>query len=218
VSLWKKAVTITRLNKAQVWTLRETDVGEIRRVLCLAYCLGQNFVAPWDVWLKGSERFYGDPRDYRQYFAFVRANAAWLDGYEYAAAIGPGIRDEWYGDRPPVVLEGNQAACAFVRAMPGDGSKPVVVHLFDSGKGAQPFRLILDHARFFPGKQLACSFLTPVQLGDADHALAEATKDFSKFTRRAKLVGETKDTKTLIEIPALEPWAMLVVSPEPAAL
>jgi hypothetical protein len=216
-SLWKKALTITRLNKAQVWTLRETEVGEIRRVLCLAYCLGQNFVAPWDVWLKGSDRFYGDPRDYREYFAFVRANAAWLDGYEYAAAIGPGIRDGWYGERPPILLEGNEAACAFVRAVPGGGSKPVVVHLFDSGKVAQPFRLTLDHARFFPGKQLACSLLTPVQLGDADHARAEATKDFSSFTRRVKLTGETKGTNTQIEIPALGSWAMLVVSPEPAA-
>ena len=215
VSLWKKALTITRLNKAQVWTLKETDVGENRRVLCLAYCLGQNFVAPWDVWIKGSERFYGEPQDYRHLFAFVRDNARWLDGYEYAAAIGNGIRDEWQGDRPPVVLTGNAEACAFVRAVPGARDQPVVVHLFDWGKATKAFRLTLDHARFFPGQRLACRLLTPVQLDDAEDVRAEKTQDFAKFTGSADLTSQSDGMKTIMEIPALDPWAILIVSPAP---
>jgi hypothetical protein len=212
-SLWKKALTITRLNKAQVWTLKGTDVGEIRRVMCLSYCLGQNFVAPWDVWIQGSERFYGDPQDYRHYFAFVRANAAWLDGYEYAAAVGRGIRDDWSGDRPPVVLEGNDEACGFVRAVPGGRDRPVVVHLFDWGKAAKPFRLTLDNERFFPGQRLACRLLTPVQRDDGENIRAEKTRDFARFTRSVVLAGDCDGAKTHLYIPALDPWAILLVSP-----
>jgi len=213
VSLWKKALAITRMNRAQVFTFRSTDVEANRKILCLAYCLGQHFVAPWDVWIKGSERFYGEPEDYAHLFAFVRDNARWLDGYEYAAAVGEGIRDEWYGDQPPVVLAGNEDACAFVRAVPGGRGMPVVVHLYDWGKEAKPFRVTLDNARFFPGRHPTCRLLAPVRRGADDHARAEETKDFSKFTRAADIPRASTGGRTVLEIPALEPWAMLLVSP-----
>ncbi|MBM3862216.1 MAG: right-handed parallel beta-helix repeat-containing protein, partial [Verrucomicrobia bacterium] len=213
VSIWKKAVNITRMNKAQVFTLRSNDTQENQKILCLSYCLGMNFVAPWDVWLGGSERLYGEPQDYNHFFAFVRNNARWLDGYEYAAAAGKGVRDDWYGEQPPVALAGNEDAYAFVRAVPGGSDKPVVIHLYDWGKDPKPFRVTLDNARFFPGKRLACRLLTPVQQSAAEHALGEKTKDFSKFTRSAELPCGGDDRQTTVEIPVLDPWAMLVVSP-----
>ena len=213
VSIWKKALNITRMNKAQVFTLRSKDTQENQKILCLSYCLGMNFVAPWDVWLGGSERLYGEPQDYNHLFAFVRDNARWLDGYEYAATMGKGIRDTWYGDRPPVVLDGNEDACAFVRAVPSERDRPVVVHLYDAGKEAKRFRVTLDNARFFPGKRLVCRLLTPVQQSAAEHALAEKTKDFSKFTRSVELPSDGDERKTVLEIAALNPWAMLIVSP-----
>jgi hypothetical protein len=213
VSIWKKALNITRMNKAQVFTLRSKDTQENQKILCLSYCLGMNFVAPWDVWLRGSERFYGKPQDYNHLFAFVRDNARWLDGYEYAAATGKGIRDEWYGDQPPVVLSGDEDACAFVRAVPGGHDKPVVVHLFDYGKTAKPFRVTLDNARFFPGKRLACRLLTPVQQSAAEHALAEKTKDFSKFTCSPELTPQGDAKQTVLEVPTLKPWGLLVITP-----
>lgn len=192
---------------------RSTDVEANRKILCLAYCLGQNFVAPWDVWIKGSERFYGEPQDYDHLFAFVRDNARWFDGYEYAAAVGECIRDEWCGDRPPVVLAGNEDACAFVRAVPGGRDMPVVVHLYDWGKEAKPFRVMLDNARFLRGRGLTCRLLTPARRGADDHARAEETKDFSKFTCAADIPCASTEGHTVLEVPALEPWAMLLVSP-----
>lgn len=212
-SLWQKALNITRRNKAQVFTLRSKDTQENRKILSLSYCLGMHFVAPWDVWLGGSERLYGEPQDYNDLFAFVRDNARWLDGYEYAAAIGKEIRDEWYGDRSPVVLAGNENACAFVRAVPDGRDQPVVVHLLDCGSTAKPFRVTLDNTHFFPGKRLACRLLRPVQQSAADHALAETTKDFSKFTRPVELRSDGDERQTVLEVPALNPWAMLIVSP-----
>lgn len=213
VSLWKKALAIARMNKAQVFTLRSADPEENRKILCLAYCLGMNFVAPWDVWLKGSERFYGEPQDYNHLFAFVRDNARWLDGYEYAASVGKDIRDDWYGNQPPVALAGNEDACAFVRAMPGGRDRPAVVHLYDWGKEAKPFRVTLDNARFFPGRRLACRLLTPVQQSAAEHALAEKTGNFSKFTRSTDLPPSGDERQTVLEIPALDPWALLTIVP-----
>lgn len=213
VSLWKKALAITRMNKAQVFTLRSADPDENRKILCLAYCLGMNFVAPWDVWLHGSDRLYGEPQDYSHLFAFVRDNARWLDGYEYAASTGQGIRDDWYGDRPPVTLSGNEAAYAFVRAAPGGGDRPVVVHLFDWGQLAKPFRVTLDNARFFPGRRLSCRLLMPLRQGTEAHALAEETKDFSKFTLAADLPCGVGERQTAFDIPALAPWALLIISP-----
>jgi hypothetical protein len=214
VSIWKKALNITRMNKAQVFTLRSKDTQENQKILCLSYCLGMNFVAPWDVWLGGSERLFSEPRDYNHLFAFVRDNARWLDGYEYAAATGKDIRDEWQGEHPHVVLTGNDDACAFVRAVPDGGDKPVVVHLFDYGKTAKSFRVTLNNARFFPGKRLVCRLLTPVQQSAAEHALAEKTKDFSRFTRSTELTPHGDDERqTVLEIPAVNPWAMLIVSP-----
>jgi hypothetical protein len=212
VSIWKKALNITRMNKAQVFTLRSKDTQENQKILCLSYCLGMNFVAPWDVWQGGSERLYGDPQDYNHLFAFVRDNARWLDGYEYAASTGQGIRDAWYEDRPPVALAGNENAYAFVRAVPDEHDRPVVVHLCDVGKEAKPFRVTLDNARFFPGKRLGCRLLTPVQQDAAEHTRAEKSKDFSKFTRSIKVRCAGDERQTVMEIPALNPWAILLVS------
>jgi hypothetical protein len=213
ISIWKKAVNITRMNKAQVFTLRSKDTHENQKVLCLAYCLGMNFVAPWDVWLGGSERLYGEPQDYNHLLAFVRDNARWLDGYEYAASTGEGIRDEWVGEQSPVTLAGNEEAGAFVRAVPGGGDKPVVVHLLDWGKEPKPFRVTLDNARFFPGKRLVCRLLTPIQHAAAEHALAEKAKDFSKFTCAVEVPSAGDERQTVLDLPAMNPWALLVVSP-----
>lgn len=212
LSLWKKARNITRLGKGQAFTLRSDDVGQNQRVLSLSCCLGMNFIVPWNVWLKGSERFFGEPRDYAHLFAFVRDNARWLDGYEYAAAIGKGIRDDLPGGHPPVTITGNDDACAFVRAAPGQRAA-VVVHLFDDGEIAKPFRVTLDNARFFPGKRLACRLLSPAQQSSEEHALAEKTKDFSKFTHAVELAHDGSERQTVLEIPALKPWALLLITP-----
>ena len=112
-----------------------------------------------------------------------------------------------------MVLTGNDDACAFVRAVPGGHDKPVVVHLFDYGKTAKPFRVTLDNARFFPGKRLACRLLTPVQQSATEHALAEKTKDFSKFTCSTELTPQGDAKQTVLEVPTLKPWGLLVITP-----
>lgn len=112
-----------------------------------------NFVVPWHVWLGGSERLFGEPKDYNHFLAFVRDNARWLDGCEYAAAAGKGVRDDGYGDRPPVTSVVNEDAYAFVRAIPVASDKPAVVHLYDRGQTTKPFRVVLNNQRVCPAKQ-----------------------------------------------------------------
>jgi hypothetical protein len=86
-------------------------------------------------------------------------------------------------------------------------------HLFDYGKTAKPFRVTLDNARFFPGKRLACRLLTPVQQSATEHALAEKTKDFSKFTCSTELTPQGDAKQTVLEVPTLKPWGLLVITP-----
>lgn len=103
-SLWRKALVIDSMQKAQVYTLRSTNVAYTRRVLGLSYAVGNHFLVPWDVWVGGSDRFFGKPQDFKDLYAFVRANARWLATYEYAAAYGEGVRDKWYGEGLPGVV------------------------------------------------------------------------------------------------------------------
>ena len=212
-SLWRKALTIDRLKKEQIYTLRSTDPSYTRRVMCLAYALGSPFLAPWDVWIEGSERFFGKPRDYNDLYAFVRANADWLDGYEYAAGCGREIHDQWYDDRPPVTVKGNTDAYVFVRAVPGNPTAPVVVHLVDWGEDAKPFTLLVDPQRFFPDRELKFELLKPEQHKATDHEAAEASGDFSTFSLRVPVHPEAVAGGFRLHIPRLDPWAMLIVSP-----
>jgi hypothetical protein len=150
-------------------------------------------------------------QQFNDLYAFVRANARWLDGYQYAAGAGRGIRDQWCGDRPLAAVEGNDNAYAFVRAAPGDLKAPAVVHLIDWGQEAASFTLVLDPSRFFPGGSLEFELLVPAQHPAADHEAAERSRDFAKFSRTAPVHAEPTGGKVRLDIPKLNPWAMLVV-------
>jgi hypothetical protein len=208
-SLHRKMMKTIELRKAQAFTLRSKDAEYNRRVMCLSYSLGAGYIVPWDVWISGFGRYFGEPNDFNDITGFIRDNSQRLDGYEYTAAVGSDLRDDWYGEHPPVQVTGN--TYAFVRAKPGEYHAPAVVHLLDWNKEKQPFTVRVNGKRFFRDGALKFTLLVPQQQNLAYHKKAEKTKDFSKFTQTLPLTGKTKDGITELAIPKLNPWALLIV-------
>ena len=77
-------------NKLQAFVFIPTyDIPLDRRIMASIYGAGALPVAPWDVWMgSSSSRYYGDPDDYADIYAFVKTNAAYFNGYEDAAVTG----------------------------------------------------------------------------------------------------------------------------------
>jgi len=176
--------------------------------------------APWDTYLpilgETPARFFGDPADYADLFALVRAEAALLDGYELAAATGGTIEDQAWSpaEAPVAVLGPSSRVFAFSRALPGRPDAPIVVHLIDCSASPRPFTISLNPATLFAERPLRLSLLTPRPYDAAAHEQAESTKDFAPLVHE-RVLAEGK--VTACEVPALGPWALLVIRPLPAA-
>lgn len=180
-----------RRAKTQVFTFVSADAALTRKVIATCYACGGHLIAPWDVYM-GSDapRYYGRPEDFADLYKFVRDSAAFLDGYEEAAFAVPGLKDARH-PTPPIEVLGAADVCAIVRAVPGKADAPVAVHLVDWAKAPSPFRLALRTCRFFSDGELAATLLQPGRAPTPFGATPEADK-------------------TLLDIPALGPWAIVV--------
>jgi len=181
--------------KAQVFTFVSDDKALTRKVIATSYACGGHLIVPWDVYMgSNAARYYGKPEDYADLYKLVRDNAALFDGCEDAAIALPGVKDERYGKLPPIEVVGSRDVCAVVRAVPGQAAAPVVVHLVDWGKTPSPFRLALQTHRFFADGKLAATLLRPGQ-------------------EPMPLRTAVKASQTLLDLPALGPWGIVVVAP-----
>lgn len=144
----------------------------------------------------GSERYFGEEKDFAPFYKFVRDNAELFDDYALVHAAGyqtsrrDQLPDDHYLDHPPVIL-GAQDVFSLLRALPGKPDAPLVLHLIDWRDEPQPFMLALNPLRLFGDRPLK---LTLKQPGREDRVLAE---------------GKVNS----IEIPALAPWGMIVIEP-----
>ena len=159
-------------------------------------------------------RYFGTPEQYADLYGFIRAGAEYLDGYEDAAVAGKTIKDDRYGPTPPVSVRGGSGdVWAFVRARPGQSEAPVVVHLIDWGEPKPPV-IALRSASFFGTRELTARLLVPPEYDRAAHDKAEETRDYSALAKAIDLKSRAEDGLTLVEIPPLEPWGILVISPQ----
>lgn len=207
----ERIVPSREAGKPYVFTYVTDDVPLTRRFIALSYALGAHVIVPWDVYT-GSDtpRVFATPEDYADLYGFVRASAGLLDGYEEAAVCGPGWDDRRWGDRPPVRVDAPGDVYAAVRAVPGDATAPVAVHLVDYSEVPGPFRVVLDPARFFGDRPLKLSLIMPARYDAAAHEQAAETGDYAALAARADLPG---GLATQVEIPALNPWGILLVEP-----
>jgi hypothetical protein len=178
----------------------------------MAYAAGGHSMVPWDVYMPGdAPRYFGTPEQYADLFGFIRGNAEYLDGYEYAGALGAGLSCDLYGDEMPVELHGGGRVCAVLRALPGKVDAPVVVHLIDWSEEPQPFELSLSPGAFFGGRPLKVKLLKPATFDKARHARAEQSQSYGGLVETAALEGGYTAT---LSLPAVTPWALLVIEPD----
>lgn len=227
--LWDVAREARQLGKPVVFTAHEPEVtlAEQRRLVAGAYAVGLHTLVPWDQFQAGSrKRFNGRPADFAPLFGFVRACAAWLDGYEEAAAFISGQRDQRWPEPPLAVRGGSGSLTAFARAKPGDRKAPVVIHLVEWAK-PQAATLALNRAAFFGGAACRIELLAPAPYTAAAHqaAVEEAERlrgpgawrgaaqaaAYAPLVRREPLAFAGDGT---LVVPAVNPWGILIVSPE----
>lgn len=202
--------------KAIVFTYVSTDKPLTRRFIALAYALGSHAIVPWDVYIHSdSPREFGAPEDYADLYGFVRANAALLDGYEDAAVAIPETVDDRYRDSPPVrLLGGSGQVCAAVRCLPGQPSTLVAIDLVDYSEQPRPLTLVLDPRRIHGDRPVRVRLLMPSAYDRAAHDAAGKSRSHSALSQPRPLPS---GHMTMFEIPALDPWGIVVVEPEPSA-
>jgi hypothetical protein len=77
----------------------------------------------------------------------------------------------------------------------------------------QPFVLRLHTLNFFGGRPLRASLLTPPPYDAAMHHQAQETHDFSNLSSEVSLPATIDGDETVVQIPALSPWGILLVRP-----
>ncbi len=183
-----------------------------RQTIAMAYACGGHCMVPWDVYMPGdAPRYFGTGEQYADLFGFIRANSEYLDDYEYAGALGAGLSCDLYGDSMPIELHGGDSVCAVLRSLPGDEDAPVVIHLVDWSDNPQPFGVSLRPAAFFGDRSLKTTLLRPTSFDKQQHAHAKESGSYGDLVETVSLTG---GHTTNLSLPAVKPWAMLIVEPD----
>jgi len=195
-------------------------VRHTRQTIATVYATGGHIEMPWDTYLPtpDAQRYFGKPENYADLTGFVRGMASYLDGYSDAFAAGGEIVDDRWLDAPPPVSPLTAAGEVFVfaRAISGDAAAPVAIHLVDWREKPQPFALSLRPQAFFGSQPLRVRLFTPVLPCDQRlHDEAFKTGNYRGLVQETELARGLVST---IAIPALGPWGMLVIEPDPTAV
>lgn len=236
-------VTMPKKGEHSLYDTADGWQRHTRQTIATSYAVGGLCMVPWDVYMPdtiaedrqrtSTPRYFGKPDEYADLFAFIRANSRLLDGYEDAAAIGPGLLDPRWGQTPPVALPASDEVYAFLRARPDDAEAPVAVHLIDWRDQPAPLVLHLRTECFFPGKDLLLTLHTPVPYDQSQHSKAHAEAQrlrqlpagepeplgprqasaYAALSQSEDLPSSIEGPWHKVSIPALAPWAILTVTP-----
>lgn len=165
-----------------------------RQTIATAYSCGSLCMVPWDVYMPNdAPRYFGTPEQYADLYKFVRDHTEYFDEYEDAAFNMPYKNDQRYLTKLPIEFVTGEEISAFARAKPGQVDTPIVIHLVDWSDSPKPFKVSLANDLFFGNYDLNVRLLRP---------------GYSEVTSAIKTVGD----RTEIDIPALTPWGLLVVT------
>lgn len=208
----------------------DRPVEDYRWAWATSYATGNLYVVPWDqfqnvvldpvtrnprVPIYKLPRIFIAPEQFADLTGFVRANADILEGYEEAAVGGYDLPDARFGTEAPLHVEGGSGKLSvFVRAKPGDATAPVVVHLVERDQGV-PATLRLATRRFFGKDPLRVKLRVPPPYAAALHAEAEKSGNYRSLLSEAILTPTTDGDWTIVPVPALNPWGILVVEKAP---
>jgi hypothetical protein len=211
--LYRKIAEATKRGRQQIFTFVSNSLPLTRRVIATAYACGGHILVPYDVYFGNKQpRIFGKAEEYADLYGFVRANAACLDGYEDAAACGPGLADTRYESPQPVETNSGNVF-AFVRARPGNPASPMVIHLIDWREAPQPFVLRLATGRFSSGGTVRARLRMPSHYDAALHTAACAQKEYAALKKEREMQIMVKGELMEISIPALDPWGALILYP-----
>jgi hypothetical protein len=230
-SVRKLALNARREKKLFMLTGQEDLPAEdYRWVWATSYATGNLYIVPWDQFqnvvldpvtrlpripMNKLPRIFIAPEKFADLTGFVRANAEFLDGYEEAAVGGYDLQDKRFGDEPPVRMEGGSGKLsAYLRAKPGDAHAPVVIHLVEREQGA-PTTLRLPTARFFGTNAVKVTLRLPRPYDASRHEQAEKDKNYRSLISETPLTTTNEGAWTLVSVPALNPWGILVVEKLP---
>jgi hypothetical protein len=90
----------------------------------------------------------------------------------------------------------------------------VVIHLVEREQGAAT-TLSLPTARFFGKHAIKVTLREPLAYDAAQHTQAEKDKNYRGLIRETSLTPTTEGASTLVSVPALNPWGILVVEKLP---
>jgi len=201
---------------------------DYRWVWATSYATGNLYIVPWDQFqnvtldpvtrqplIPNPPRIFIPPEKFADLPGFVRANADVLDGYEEAAVGGFDLEDARWGDDAPLRIEGGSGKLSgFLRAKPGDASAPVVIHLVER-EHAEPATLRIPTARFFGKNPLQVKLRMPLPYDASLHAKVEQDKDYRSLVRETNLATTTEGPWTLVPVPRLNPWGIIIVEKLP---
>lgn len=197
---------------------RPRTIDQQRSMIALGYANGAHLIAPWDAYIHGGKRLFSEPKDYADLYGFARAlgQAGFLNAYEDAAVGGFDLKEDRYGKLRPITVSGGSGKLsAFARAKPGDADAPLVIHLVDSVAGKpSTLELLRASAAQLGADQLKCELLTPPTYDKAIHVKASENKDYSTLLTSKLLESRSKGGKLTIDLPALTPWAVLIITPQ----
>lgn len=191
---------------------------QMRTMIALGYASGAHLIAPWDAYIHGKERLFSDPEDYADLYGFARAlgQLGYLNEYEDAAVGGYDLKENRYGESAPITVEGGSGKLSvYARAQPGKEKAPLVFHLVDSDQGkAAKLKLLKASATQLNSGKLKCQLLTPPNYIQADHTRAQSSGDYASLARSISITPQTEGDHLVLELPALSPWAVLIITPQ----
>jgi hypothetical protein len=208
--IYEKAHNAERFGKMQVFSPSNDRLEQIpsramyvdvtRKTIATSYACGTVTLIPWDVWRSQTDRFFGTAGEFGDLYRIVRDHPDWFDDHEEVFAVGPEIEPQYAEGltRAPVKFQSRfDRLLVAVRAVPGDRSRPIVLHFVDwADNSPDNFDVRLRNDLF----------------GWPADAPIEATMVLPGHSQRT-IIGRSRDGWTHFRIPQLGPSCLLVVMP-----
>lgn len=146
----------------------------IRKAIATAYASGSIHFVPWDTWFYGQTRHFGEPEEYADLFAMIRAVPQYFDYYEDAAYDISNLEDPRYSVKP---ISGNDPEISLLsRAIPGDSLAPIVVHVVNWGNNTS-LDIDIINSYISPNQSFTASLVTPVPYVESEHVMAHQSSE-----------------------------------------
>lgn len=210
--IYNKVKNAEQLGKVQVFSppndsptyipTRAEYVSLSRKIIATSYASGSSTLVPWDVWRRGmNERFFGTVAEFGDIYEMIAQNPQYYDDHEEVFAAGAGVlpqRAPGLNSNPLEITGGSGQVFSTVRVDPGNLDASIVIHLTDWGATPAAFSISLVNEMF--GFDEASTMRAALLIPGVGQTILGGT------------LGAAG--RTTFNLPALNPYALLVVNPD----